>query len=167
VHHASTNNITTRYCAILSILDTADRQFDVQLWSLVRNKLLLHLASGTIEADVYDWVGFATEFSRVLIDRIESGSKHALMHQLAIDLKVLREVLFTSSAADIARAMFGEASPLGRSFLEAVQSTYGIVARNGFASFSTLMSKFFTAIDGNWPTLAGVKPHLISFCAVA
>lgn len=127
MHHASTNNITTRYCAILSILDTADRQFDVQLWNL---------ASGTIEADVYDWVGFATEFSRVLIDRIESGSKHALMHQLAIDLKVLREVLFTSSAADIARAMFGEASPLGRSFLEAVQSTYGIVARTVFQLFN-------------------------------
>ena len=115
VDQASKDSPTTRYCAILSILDTSDRHFDVQLWSLVRNKLLLHLASGTIETDAYDWAGFATEFTRVLIDRIETGATNALLHQLCIDLKVLREVLFTTSAADIAGAIFGECSPLGRS----------------------------------------------------
>jgi hypothetical protein len=158
---------TTRYCAILSALDSGSRDFEGRLWRLVRNKLLMRSAAGTIATDAIDWCGFATTFTQLLIDRLEGGPKDHISAQLSIDLKELITVMFTSSAEDLAGAMFGSNSPLGQCFVTALRQTDDVAARNGLANFPTVMSNFFRVVDRNCAIFAKAKPHLTSFCALA
>ncbi|KAK7416146.1 hypothetical protein QQZ08_012104 [Neonectria magnoliae] len=45
------SNLTNRYCMILNALDMQNRQYDVKLWGLVRDKLLCSVSNGNIKGD--------------------------------------------------------------------------------------------------------------------
>jgi hypothetical protein len=164
----SQHNSTERFCSILGVLDPESRGLEARLWRLVRQKLLLHPATGTIATRPQDWCGFATLFAKLLIERIESGvADHAILRYLAADLKELIGIMFTSSPSELAHAMFGSESPLGQCLEMAIGEQGGVAARNGLAGFPALMAQFSNTVKERCSIFTKASNHMLGFCALS
>lgn len=161
---SGSNNLTNRYCMMLSALDTQNRDYDVKLWNAVRDKLLMRPSTGTV-SDSQEWPAFAEDFARQLILQIQSGTSTDLMDQLGIDVAQLEEEFGTKDAAQLAANIYSASSDLGRCFIQAIQEL-GKVSSGGVSKLADLMESVATKVAAKAPRLTKALGYLNGITAV-